>query len=1128
MAELDALFSLIAGLLIAAIVWRAKAGTPFRAMPATAWRFLTSSSASPTAPAPSTNASADSSLGGRISALQAVFSPFAQNSAHPRELAEQAEFRQAVELLSDPSVPLSTVLDYATGVSWALSSLGFAALAERPDGVSCSSRILGAMPALSAWPMYFALAALAKCEPLPTVPQVLLSVGDEWMDSSVIPTLIRDYLDARGATLDQSELRSAIGSASQEKQDLLERFLGRVDHSLSRGALNIIADVKRRRIDKDFLNSFGRFWKTDDDAALVEVSAWADELSRTEAATSQAPFRSLLVTGEAGVGKTQFLRLLAQRLSGQGWTVFEASGADLMSGQQWFGQLEGRIRQAVEQLAVGKQAIWYVPDILQIALSGTHQGQAASVLDQILPAIAAGRLIIWSEASTGAAARVLRLRPALRAALEVVRLDALDDEQTRELAHDICNRFERHADIHFDAGVVDIAQASARQYLTASSMPGAVLDLIKLALERADKTPDRTVTTGLVMSALAQLTGLPASILDSNERVDLGAIRAHFLARVMGQDEAVAALVDRIAMLKAGLNDPDKPIGVFLFAGPTGTGKTELAKTLAEFLFGSDDRMIRLDMSEFQSADSTWKILGSSDSQGGSDTLISRVRKQPFSVVLLDEFEKAHPNVWDLFLQVFDDGRLSDTQGQEADFRHCIIILTTNLGATAHRGLRPGFASSLTQAFTSDQVLSAVSQTFRPEFQNRLDKVIVFQPLTRDLMRGILMKELDRLLDRRGLKDRQWAIEWEASALEFLLERGFSPEMGARPLKRAIDQYLIAPLAATIVEKRFPQGDQFVFVRSDGKSLQAEFIDPDEDKPVAAEARPATAGPTDIAALALTPASSAEAVATLDDALDGVHRRQHDSTWEQQNLDIASTMSAADFWTRPTRFESLAKMALMDRIKVATETADSLRGRLLKARERSGKPARELVGRLALQIYLIEHGLTDLASDAPIEVALLIEPALDHVTDRAASLQWCASLRDMYRSWADKRNMQISEIKPTGSALPVLVVAGFGAARTLLVEAGLHLREEADDDGDLDRVAARVRVEVVPFGMEEARMAKWAATTFARRPEAAANVIRRYRFGASPLVRDAAGWRSGRLEVVLGGDFDLIARTSTA
>ncbi|MEI9901445.1 MAG: AAA family ATPase [Hyphomicrobium sp.] len=404
------------------------------------------------------------------------------------------------------------------------------------------------------------------------------------------------------------------------------------------------------------------------------------------------------------------------------------------------------------------------------------------------------------------------------------------------------------------------------------------------------------------MEALAQQTGLPASILDSHQRVDLGAVRRYFSDRVMGQDEAVGAIVDRIAMLKAGLSDPGKPIGVFLFAGPTGTGKTELAKTLAEFLFGSADRMIRLDMSEFQTPDSTAKILGAGDTSMPTDSLITLVRKQPFSVVLLDEFEKAHPNVWDLFLQVFDDGRLTDQVGQVADFRHCIIILTSNLGATSHRTSRLGFSPS-EDAYTSEQVLRTIGQTFRPEFQNRLDKVIVFQPLSRELMALILKKELARVLDRRGLKDREWAVEWEASAIEFLLEKGFSPEMGARPLKRAIDQYLIAPLAATIVEQRFPEGDQFVFVRSDGRAVQAEFVDPDADTDAGGVQSAQIDGEVPgIAAMILAPQGSEPELNALGAELDRLDGAVSSPEWERRKLELSAPMMDAGFWTDPQRY----------------------------------------------------------------------------------------------------------------------------------------------------------------------------------------------------------------------------------
>jgi len=216
--------------------------------------------------------------------------------------------------------------------------------------------------------------------------------------------------------------------------------------------------------------------------------------------------------------------------------------------------------------------------------------------------------------------------------------------------------------------------------------------------------------------------------------------------------------------------------------------------------------------------------------------------------------------------------------GEIADLRHCLIILTTNLGSTAHRSLGLGFAPQ-PDVFTKEQVMRAISETYRPEFQNRLDKVIVFRQLTRELMRGILKKELAALPERRGLKERDWAIEWESSALEFLLEKGFSAEMGARPLKRAIDHYVVAPLAAIIVEKRFPEGEQFLFVRSDGAGIQAEFVDPDADVTAAD------------AALAHVPVESA-AHAALASVIWGRKERAPNSRCCRRNSTTSSTRSA--------------------------------------------------------------------------------------------------------------------------------------------------------------------------------------------------------------------------------------------
>jgi ATP-dependent Clp protease ATP-binding subunit ClpC len=827
------------------------------------------------------------------------------------------------------------------------------------------------------------------------------------------------------------------------------------------------------------------------------------------------------VTGEQLVGKTSFLRLLAKRVAGSGWSVFEASGADLMAGQIWFGQLEGRVRQVVQEIAAGNKLIWYVPDLLQLALSGTHQGQSASILDQILPSIVAGRLVVWTEASPTGTARLLQMRPALRNILEVIRLEPQSEANTSLLARAVVSRLSEDLHLTIDPDCAAVALASARQYLTATSFPGSALLLIRLTAVRANKSGAR-ITSADVLKTLSQLTGLPISILDSRERLDLASIRAFFAGRVIGQDEAVASVIDRIAMLKAGLSDPSRPIGVFLFAGPTGTGKTELAKTTAEYLFGSVERLLRLDMSEFQTADSMAKILGDG---AETDSLISRVRKQPFSVVLLDEFEKSHPRIWDLFLQVFDDGRLTDALGQVADFRHCLIILTTNLGATTHQSAGLGFAPA-PDAFTSEQVLRAISQTYRPEFQNRLDRVIVFRPLTRDLMRVILHKELSRVLERRGLKDRAWAVEWEASALEFLLERGFSPEMGARPLKRAIEQYVIAPLAATIVERRFPEGDQFVFFRSDGRAIQAEFVDPDSDTgaPQPAPEPEAAGRPPTLASMILAPRGTGAEFTALTAERAAIKQTLAAPDWEHRKLALANQMIAPGFWDAPKRHDTLSRLALMDRVAAAAATTDALHARLAKGTG-GGHYSRELIGRLALQLYLVREGLKDVVEDAAIEIALMVEPALESSAgDGKATTAWCGELREMYRAWAGNRHMQITEM-PAGLAgdPPLLLIAGFGADRVLGRECGLHVLELAEAPTGTSRATARVRLAVTPLGdVPPARLAATLVKAFGRAVPSS-TVVRRYRREPSPLVRSGDGsWRSGHLDAVLGGDFDLL------
>lgn len=1050
-------------------------------------------------------------------------------SSHPRELLECAALQEAAAVLASPQTPLALVIQHAAGYNTSLCCAALVALRERPDRDGAVAAVQKAFGHYGAWAIYFALDFFASATARPPVAATVLGAQPGWAEHGLLPEFYCQHFIAREQLGDPAAFGDLLGNDPGMNTEAMERFLAQIDHPSARILQQDISNWRQRTLNRTFLQSFGRFWtRSADDELLVAHAALAGLLADAETSILSRPPRSLIVLAESRVGKTAFLQLLGAQLSARGWEVFEASGVELMAGQMYFGQLEERIRRVVEELNAAKRVAWYIPDFLQVVLSGASRTQSASIIDQLLPAISAGRLVVISESTPTALNRMLQARPMLRTALDIVRLPILSDTEIHELVTQFLARFGEKTGLDIEESLVPVALGLARQHFGSLHMPGAVLDLVKLAARQCIANGEARLDRGHLLGTLSQLTGLPMAILDESEIVDLDEMRRFFSTRVMGQDEAVNAIVDRIAMLKAGLVDPGRPIGVFLFAGPTGTGKTELAKTLANFLFGSEERMIRLDMSEFKTADMVPKIMGDPSAAGQNQSLIERIRKQPFSVILLDEFEKAHPNAWDLFLQVFDEGRLTDPLGQTADFRHAIMILTSNLGATTHQTAGLGFTPQA-DAYSSTQVLRAIGQNFRPEFLNRLDRVLVFQPLSRELMRRILRKELAAVLERRGFRNRDWAVEWEASALDFLLEQGFSSEMGARPLKRAIDQYLLAPLAATIVEHRFPEGDQFLFVRSDGKSVQVEFVDPDAESGEAATVpAPGTdTGPT-LATMILQPEGTAAERDALERALKGVNERLDSSDWTGLQQSLADAMAAKDFWTRDDRPATLSRYALTDRVKAAAGTARSLRERLARGAGGAGRHSRQLISRLALQVYLCEQGIADALDNVPIEVVLAVQPGMEAGSDGQATRAWCQQLSEMFASWARRRHMSYASVSNANDGkTPFHVVSGFGAWRTLSAETGMHILESDDPAPKAGRAVARVRVAPVPLTLTRSRASDPAELArILDEVSPVTQVVRRYRWEPSPLVKDTrAGWRTGRIQAVLGGDFDIIGDT---
>jgi ATP-dependent Clp protease ATP-binding subunit ClpB len=323
------------------------------------------------------------------------------------------------------------------------------------------------------------------------------------------------------------------------------------------------------------------------------------------------------------------------------------------------------------------------------------------------------------------------------------------------------------------------------------------------------------VTDEEIAEVVSKWTGIPVSKMLEGERDKLLRMEEELGKRVVGQAEAVKAVSDAIRRARAGLSDPNRPSGSFLFLGPTGVGKTELTKALAAFLFDTDEAMVRIDMSEFMEKHSVARLIGAPPGYVGYEEggyLTEAVRRKPYSVILLDEVEKAHPDVFNVLLQVLDDGRLTDGQGRTVDFRNTVIVMTSNLG------------SQLIQELTGEEnyqrmksaVMEVVGSHFRPEFINRIDEAVVFHPLGRAQIRAITGIQIGYL--RKRLQDRDMDLAVTDAALDKLGEAGFDPVYGARPLKRAIQQQMENPLAQAILSGRFGPGD-IIEVGVDGEQL---------------------------------------------------------------------------------------------------------------------------------------------------------------------------------------------------------------------------------------------------------------------------------------------------------------------
>ena len=594
---------------------------------------------------------------------------------------------------------------------------------------------------------------------------------------------------------------------------------------------------------KSALGEFGRDLTAAAKAGRIDpVIGRDEEIAQTVEILARRRKNNAVLIGEAGVGKTAIAEGLALRifqedvpetLHGTRLVALDLSG--MVAGAQFRGQFEKRLKEALEDAKDGK-TILFIDELHTVLGAGNAEGgmDAANILK---PLLARGELRVIG-ATTLAEYRKIERDSALARRFSAVTIEEPSVEDTVTILRGLRGAYEKHHGVMIDDAALEAAARLSDRYITEFHLPDKAIDLIDQAAARLRLTGAKDLSgeiadavaredyeraadlkrqmgeTGPVVvgetqiaSVVAARTGIPVGELVEGELERLNDLEADLHERVIGQDEAVEVVADTIRRARVGLSEGDRPLGSFLFLGPTGVGKTELVKALAERLFATEKALVRIDMSEFREPHTVARLIGSPPGYvgyGDGGQLTEPVRRRPYSVILLDEIEKAHPEVWNVLLQVMDDGRLTDGEGRTVDFNNAVIVMTSNLGAgKAKRGI--GFTAS-EPAAEAQRMEDAAKQAFLPEFINRIDEIVTFDSLNGEQVETIAQQMVARVADRlRAERGIELTVDDEYTA--GLAADGFDEAYGARPLQRHIRRTLEKALTKAILGGEIREGD---------------------------------------------------------------------------------------------------------------------------------------------------------------------------------------------------------------------------------------------------------------------------------------------------------------------------------
>ena len=503
---------------------------------------------------------------------------------------------------------------------------------------------------------------------------------------------------------------------------------------------------------------------------------------------------SVLMVGPSGCGKTSLIRELGRQKELYGFTqpFRETSGSRIVAGMSGFGQWQERCEEIVAELR-RYPSILHLGNLVELLDVGKSVHQSQGIASFLRPFIQRGNILVTAECSTEQLTVIEKADPQLLSAFSQLKIEQPDQEKTKSILRAESEHRIRKREIEItDCGVQAIYDLHKR-YATYSAMPARPIRFLRNLIK--DTNAPAILDNQKVTRAFAHETGLPYFLLSQNEPLDLNETHKFFSTRVIGQPEPVDLVTNLFSSIKANLTPTGRPIASLLFLGPTGVGKTEMAKSIAEFMYSQKDRLVRIDMSEYSDRMSIDRLIGAA---GNTGILTSKIRQNPFTVLLLDEFEKAHPAFFDLLLQILGEGRLTDTKGRVTDFSTAIVIMTSNLGATTFREKSFGFGENDQKVAARDHFVQAVEKFIRPELFNRIDRVVPFNPLDQQTVEKVAAREVEKLTKREGIWFRGVDFNIEPNALTQIAALGNDSRYGARPLQRFIQSNIAVPLSDRI------------------------------------------------------------------------------------------------------------------------------------------------------------------------------------------------------------------------------------------------------------------------------------------------------------------------------------------